>query len=93
VLRRRPASRAAVPLSPAGNRPPVAQEWTTATKAAAKDQKDEAIDQGGAFEASRPTAYESLIFEVEGIRHYCVANMPGGVPRTSPAALTNATLP
>ena len=54
---------------------------------------DVAIDQGGAFETSRPTTYESPIFEVDGIRHYCVANMPGGVPRTSTIALTNATLP
>lgn len=52
------------------------------------------VSLGGSSQMySRPTAYESLIFEVEGIRHYCVANMPGGVPRTSPAALTNATLP
>jgi len=54
---------------------------------------DVAIDQGGAFETSRPTTYDSPIFEVDGIRHYCVANMPGGVPRTSTIALTNATLP
>ncbi|MCZ4522321.1 alanine dehydrogenase [Rhodococcus ruber] len=53
---------------------------------------DVAIDQGGAFETSRPTTYESPIFTVEGIRHYCVANMPGGVPQTSTKALTNATL-
>ena len=54
---------------------------------------DVAIDQGGAFETSRPTTYEEPIFEVDGIRHYCVANMPGGVPQTSTRALTNATLP
>ena len=54
---------------------------------------DVAIDQGGAFETSRPTTYDSPIFDVDGIRHYCVANMPGGVPRTSTIALTNATLP
>lgn len=54
---------------------------------------DVAIDQGGAFETSRPTTYQTPIFEVDGIRHYCVANMPGGVPRTSTIALTNATLP
>ena len=53
---------------------------------------DVAIDQGGAFETSRPTTYESPIFTVDGIRHYCVANMPGGVPQTSTKALTNATL-
>ncbi|WP_347755675.1 alanine dehydrogenase [Agrococcus sp. ProA11] len=54
---------------------------------------DVAIDQGGAFETSRPTTYESPTFDVDGIRHYCVANMPGGVPQTATRALTNATLP
>lgn len=54
---------------------------------------DVAIDQGGAFETSRPTTYEAPIFEVDGIRHYCVTNMPGAVPRTATHALTNATLP
>lgn len=54
---------------------------------------DVAIDQGGCFETSRPTSYDDPIFEVEGIRHYCVANMPGAVPRTSTIALTDATLP
>jgi alanine dehydrogenase len=54
---------------------------------------DVAIDQGGAFETSRPTTYESPIFEVAGVRHYCVANMPGAVPQTSTRALTNSTLP
>lgn len=54
---------------------------------------DVAIDQGGAFETSHPTTYESPTFDVDGIRHYCVANMPGGVPQTATRALTNATLP
>jgi alanine dehydrogenase len=54
---------------------------------------DVAIDQGGAFETSRPTTYDDPIFEVDGVRHYCVANMPGGVPQTATRALTNATLP
>jgi len=52
---------------------------------------DVAIDQGGAFETSRPTTYADPIHVEEGIRHYCVANMPGGVPQTSTRALTNAT--
>jgi alanine dehydrogenase len=52
---------------------------------------DVAIDQGGAFETSRPTTYDSPIFVEDGVRHYCVANMPGAVPRTSTRALTNAT--
>ncbi len=54
---------------------------------------DVAIDQGGAFETSRPTTYAEPTYEVDGVRHYCVANMPGGVPQTSTRALTNATLP
>lgn len=54
---------------------------------------DVAIDQGGAFETSHPTTYHDPIFEVDGIRHYCVANMPGTVPETATKALTNATMP
>jgi alanine dehydrogenase len=54
---------------------------------------DVAIDQGGCFETSRPTTHSSPIFVVDGIVHYCVANMPGGVARTSTFALENATLP
>lgn len=53
---------------------------------------DVAIDQGGCFETSHPTTYDDPIYEVDGIRHYCVANMPGAVPRTSTIALTDATL-
>ncbi len=54
---------------------------------------DIAIDQGGCFETSRATTHEDPIYEVDGILHYCVANMPGAVPRTSTYALNNATLP
>jgi alanine dehydrogenase len=54
---------------------------------------DVAIDQGGCFETSHPTTHREPTFEVDGIIHYCVANMPGGVPITSTNALTNATLP
>jgi alanine dehydrogenase len=54
---------------------------------------DVAIDQGGSFETSRPTTHSKPTFEVEGIVHYCVANMPGAVPITSTQALTNVTLP
>ncbi|MCO6383151.1 alanine dehydrogenase [Oceanicola sp. 502str15] len=54
---------------------------------------DVAIDQGGCFETSRATTHEEPIYEVDGIVHYCVANMPGAVPRTSTIALGNATLP
>jgi alanine dehydrogenase len=54
---------------------------------------DVAIDQGGCFETSRPTTHENPTYEVDGIIHYCVANMPGAVARTSTQALGNATLP
>jgi alanine dehydrogenase len=54
---------------------------------------DIAIDQGGCFETSHPTTHADPVYEVEGIIHYCVANMPGAVARTSAFALNNATLP
>ena len=54
---------------------------------------DVAIDQGGCFETSRATTHEAPTYEVDGIVHYCVANMPGAVPRTSTIALGNATMP
>ena len=54
---------------------------------------DVAIDQGGCFETSHPTTHADPVFEVDGIVHYCVANIPGAVPQTSTLALTNATLP
>ena len=54
---------------------------------------DVSIDQGGCFETSRPTTHSDPTYEVDGVLHYCVANMPGAVPITSTYALTNATLP
>jgi alanine dehydrogenase len=54
---------------------------------------DVAIDQGGCAETSRPTTHSEPVYVVEGVTHYCVANMPGAVPITSTKALTNATLP
>jgi alanine dehydrogenase len=54
---------------------------------------DVSIDQGGCFETSRPTTHSDPTYEVEGVTHYCVANMPGAVPITSTYALTNATMP
>jgi len=54
---------------------------------------DVAIDQGGCFEPSRATTHTDPVFAVDGVLHYCVANMPGAVPKTSTMALTNATLP
>ncbi|MEX1024963.1 MAG: alanine dehydrogenase [Planctomycetota bacterium] len=53
---------------------------------------DVAVDQGGCVETCRPTTHADPVFEVDGVLHYCVANMPGAVPRTSTMALTNATL-
>jgi alanine dehydrogenase len=69
------------------------------TRAMLKEMKpgavivDVAIDQGGCFETSHPTTHTDPVYTVDGILHYCVANMPGGVPITSTKALTNATLP
>jgi alanine dehydrogenase len=54
---------------------------------------DVSVDQGGCFETTRPTTHSDPVYTVDGIIHYCVANMPGIVPRTSTFALTNATLP
>ncbi len=54
---------------------------------------DVSVDQGGCVETSRPTTHDDPVFVVDGIVHYCVANMPGAYPRTSTFALTNATLP
>jgi alanine dehydrogenase len=54
---------------------------------------DVAIDQGSCFETSRPTTHSEPIYVVDGVTHYCVANMPGAVPITATKALTNATLP
>jgi alanine dehydrogenase len=54
---------------------------------------DIAIDQGGCFETSKPTTHDNPTYVIDGVVHYCVANMPGGVPKTSAIALNNATLP
>lgn len=54
---------------------------------------DVAVDQGGCFETTRPTTHSDPVYIVDGVVHYCVANMPGAVPRTSTFALNNATLP
>src|SRR5207245_6393385 len=54
---------------------------------------DVAIDQGGCAETSRPTTHSEPVYVVDGVTHYCVANMPGAVPITSTKALTNSTLP
>ena len=52
---------------------------------------DVAVDQGGCIETTRPTTHKDPIYDVEGIIHYCVANMPGAVPKTSTISLTNST--
>ena len=54
---------------------------------------DVAIDQGGCFETSHATTHANPVYEINGVIHYCVANIPGAVPHTSTLALTNATLP
>jgi alanine dehydrogenase len=54
---------------------------------------DIAIDQGGCFETSKATTHADPVYNVDGVIHYCVANMPGGLSRTSTFALNNATLP
>src|SRR6202007_2613938 len=54
---------------------------------------DVSVDQGGCSETCRPTTHENPTYVVDGVVHYCVANMPGAVPMTSTIALTNATLP
>ena len=54
---------------------------------------DVAVDQGGCCETSRPTSHSHPVYEVDGVLHYCVTNMPGAMPRTSTYGLTNATLP
>jgi alanine dehydrogenase len=69
------------------------------TRAMLRDMKqgsvfcDVAIDQGGCAETSRPTTHSEPVYTVEGVIHYCVANMPGAVPITATKGLTNATLP
>jgi alanine dehydrogenase len=54
---------------------------------------DVSVDQGGCFETTRPTSHSDPVYVADGVLHYCVANIPGVVPRTSTFALTNATLP
>jgi len=54
---------------------------------------DVAVDQGGCVETIKPTTHQDPVYEIDGVIHYGVANMPGGVPMTSTKALTNATLP
>jgi alanine dehydrogenase len=80
-------------LVPGGSAPKlISRDMLSAMKTGAM-MVDIAIDQGGCFETSRATTHENPVYDVDGIMHYCVANMPGAYPLTSTAALNNATLP
>ncbi|MEQ8495304.1 MAG: alanine dehydrogenase, partial [Gammaproteobacteria bacterium] len=80
-------------LVPGAAAPKLVTRADLATMRAGSVLVDVAIDQGGCFETSRPTTHQEPTFVVDGVVHYCVANMPGAVPRTSTLALNNATLP
>ena len=71
----------------------ITREMLGRDEAAARCIVDVAIDQGGCTETSRPTTHSDPVYVVDGVTHYCVANMPGAVPVTSTKALTNVTLP
>ena len=80
-------------LSPGAGAPKVVTRETLKIMRPGTVIVDVAIDQGGCFETSRPTTHEDPVFLVEGVLHYCVANMPGAVPKTSTFALNKVTLP
>ncbi|MGM0419026.1 MAG: alanine dehydrogenase [Thermodesulfobacteriota bacterium] len=80
-------------LLPGAKAPKLIDEETLKTMQKGSVVVDVAIDQGGCFTTSKATTHGNPVYEVEGIVHYCVANMPGAVPMTSTVALTNATLP
>lgn len=80
-------------LAPGGKAPVLISRAMLKTMRTGAVLVDISIDQGGCFETSRPTTHDNPVFEVDGIIHYCVANMPGAVARTSAFALNNATLP
>jgi alanine dehydrogenase len=80
-------------LVPGGNAPRLVSHEMLGMMQPGSVLVDVAIDQGGCFETSRPTTHSDPTFVVQGVVHYCVANMPGAVPRTSSFALNNATLP
>src|ERR1044071_7449296 len=80
-------------LIPGASAPKVVRRATIGSMRHGSVVVDVAIDQGGCFETSRPTTHTEPVYFVDGVTHYCVANMPGGVPITSTKALTNATLP
>ncbi|MBW7922460.1 MAG: alanine dehydrogenase [Rubellimicrobium sp.] len=80
-------------LVPGAATPRLVRREQLASMRAGSVMVDVAVDQGGCFETSRPTTHHDPIYEVDGVLHYCVSNMPGAVPRTSTLALGNATLP
>jgi alanine dehydrogenase len=80
-------------LLPGGRTPVVIRRGMLKTMKKGAVIVDVSVDQGGCIETSRPTTHDNPVYEVEGIIHYTVANMPGAYPRTSTLALTNATLP
>ncbi|HCQ66511.1 MAG TPA: alanine dehydrogenase [Rhodobacteraceae bacterium] len=80
-------------LVPGAAAPKVVSKDMLATMKPGAALVDVAIDQGGCFETSRATTHQDPVYEEDGIMHYCVANMPGAVPRSSTLALGNATLP
>ena len=80
-------------LIPGAAAPKLVSRAQLATMQAGSVLVDVAIDQGGCFETSKATTHAEPTYEVDGVVHYCVANMPGGVARTSTYALNNATLP
>jgi alanine dehydrogenase len=80
-------------LIPGGKAPHLISRQMLGTLEAGSVLVDVAIDQGGCFETSRPTTHESPTYTIDGIVHYCVANMPGSMPRSATTALSNATLP
>jgi len=80
-------------LKPGARAPKLVSKKMLKTMKKGSVMVDVSIDQGGCFETSRPTTHNDPIYEVEGIIHYCVSNMPGAVAQTSTLALTNATLP
>jgi alanine dehydrogenase len=80
-------------LIPGGKAPKLVTRETLKSMKPGAVIVDVAIDQGGSTETSRPTTHRDPIYEVDGIVHYCVTNMPGAMPMTSTLALTNATIP
>jgi alanine dehydrogenase len=80
-------------LIPGANAPKIVTRSMVSTMKPGAVIVDVAVDQGGCCETTRPTTHSEPVYEVDGVLHYCVTNMPGAMPRTSTRALTNVTLP